>query len=204
VKKLATSAAARKAIERHEERGKRFEFLKERLARVDVEEVWAELEDGLTLGDGRKNPEKVARALDECDGALRRAGMILQAAIEELEEFDLHYRAAFSEWEAHARETLERAKREKRWSGMVTNDQVENWIARNIADYRRWKEARRSLERNRNLAKQMFAAWESRAASLRKQADVAISRRGVDPNLLDRRGKRRRRDEDEGENDAPE
>jgi hypothetical protein len=203
VKKLATSPAARKAIERHEERAKRFEFLKERLARVDIEEVWAGLEDGLTLGDGRRNPEKVARALDECDGALRRAGMILQAAIEELEEFDLHYRAAYSEWEAHARATLERAKREKRFSGMVTNDQVENWVARNIADYRRWKEARRALERNRNLAKQMFAAWESRAASLRKQADIAISRRGVDPNMLDRRGKRRRRSE-EGDEDGTE
>jgi hypothetical protein len=198
---LATSAAARKAIERHEERGKRFAFLKERLGRVDIEGVWDELESGITLGDGRKNPEKVAKALDECEGNLRRSGMILQAAIEELEEYDIHYRAAYAEWEAHARETLERAKRDKRWSGMVTNDQVENWIAKNIADYRRWKEARRALERNRNLAKQMFDAWQSRPASLRKQADMTISRRGADASMLDRRGRRRRREEgdDDGE-----
>lgn len=200
-KQLATSLGARKAIERHEDRGKRFGFLKERLARIDIDEMWTDLEEGLTLGDGRKNPEKVARALDQCDANLRRAGMILQAAIEELEEFDVHYRAAYSEWDAHARETLERAKKEKRFSGMITNDQVENWVARNIADYRRWKAARRTLDRSRNLSKQMFSAWESRAASLRKQADIAISRRGVDPNMLDRRGRRRR---GEGENDGEE
>lgn len=195
MKKLATSTDARKAIERHEARGRRFSFLKERLARIDVEEVWARLEEGIVLGDGRKNPERVVRALDESEGNLRSAGMILQVAIEELDEFDLHFRSAYAEWERHARETLELRKKEKRHSGVVTNDLVENWIARNVDDYRRWKKARRDLERNRTLAKQMFAAWESRSASLRKQLDYHMSRRGADPNMLDRR--RRRRDEGE-------
>jgi hypothetical protein len=192
VKKLATSEPSRAAIERHEDRGKRFGFLKERLARIDVEGVWTELEEGLVLGDGRRSPERIARALDECDGNLRRAGMILQAAIEELDEFDLHYRVAHSEWEAHARETLERRKKEKRHSGVVTKDLVDDWIARHIEDYRRWRKARRSLDRSKSLAKQMFAAWESRSASLRKQADLNMSRRGIDPKLLDRRDRRRR------------
>lgn len=201
MKKLATSKGATQAIERHEGRGKRFAFLKERLARVNIDEVWADLEDSLTLGDGRRNPEKVARALDECDHNLRRAGMILQAAIEELDEFDVHYRAAYAEWEAHAREHLEKRKKDKRHSGMVTNDLVENWIARHVDDYQRWKKARRSLSRSKTLSKQMFAAWESRSASLRKQADLNMSRRGVDPKMLDRRDRRRR---GEGEPDGEE
>jgi hypothetical protein len=201
VKKLATSRGARDAIERHEARGARFGFLKERLSRINLEEYWGALEDGLSLGDGRKNPEKVARALDECDSNLRRAGMVLQAAIEELDEFDIHYRAAYAEWEAHARETLENRKKDKRHSGMVTNDLVENWIARYVDDYRRWKKARRSLARSKTLSKQMFAAWESRSASLRKQADLIMSRRGVDPKALDRRPRRRR---GEGESDGQE
>jgi hypothetical protein len=196
-KRLASSKDATRAIERHEERGERFGFMRERLARVDVEGVWAELEAGLTLGDGRSDPERLSRALDAVDANVRRAGMLAQVATEELDEFDVHFKAARSEWEAHARENLELRKREKRHSGVVTNEVVENWVARNVADYRRWRDARRALERSRNLAKQMADAWTSRAASLRKQVDFVMSRRGVDPNLLDRR--KRRRGENDGE-----
>lgn len=199
MKKLATSKDSNDTIARHEKRGKRFGFIKERLALVDVEGVWSDLETELTLGDGRSNPEKVGRALDRVDANVRQAGMIAQAAIEELDEFEVHFKAAYSEWEAHARETLERRKKEKRHSGVVTNDLVENWIARNIADYRRWRDARRALTRNKNLTKQMADVWQSRAASVRKQADMTMSRRGVDPNMLDRRPKRRG-----GENDGEE
>ena len=198
-KQLATSRDATKAIERHEDRGKRFGFLKERLARVDVEGIWSDLETELTLGDGRSNSEKVNRALDEVDSNCRKAGMLAQVATEELDEFELHYRAAFSEWDAHAREHLELRKKEKRHSGVVTAEIVENWIARNVADYRRWRDARRALARSKNLAKQMADAWQSRAASVRKQVDLIMSRRGVDPNMLDRRGKRRRGGDDDSE-----
>jgi hypothetical protein len=198
MKKLASSRESTRAIERHEKRGKRFGFAAERLKRLDVEGVWSELEDGLTLGDGRKNPERLARALDEVDRNVRRAGMIYQVAVEELDEFDIHYKAVYSEWEAHAREHLELRKKEKRHSGIVTNDLVENWIARHVADFRRWRDARRSLERNKTLTKTMLSAWESRAASLRKQADLAMSRRGVDPNMLDRRPRRRGGDDEDG------
>jgi hypothetical protein len=194
-KQLATSRDATRAIERHEKRGERFGFLKERLARIDVEGIWSELESNLTLGDGRSNPEKVGRALDDVDGYVRKAGMLAVAATEELDEFEVHFRAAYSEWEAHAREHLELRKREKRHSGIITADLVENWIARHVADYRRWKDARRALERSKTLSKQMADAWTSRAASVRKQADLVMNRRGVDPNMLDRR-KRRRGDED--------
>lgn len=200
MRKLATSRDATRAIERHEVRGRRFGFMKERLARVDVEEVWAELEAGLTLGDGRVSAEKVGRALDRVDLLTRRAGMLAQAAVEELDEFNLHYRAAYSEWESHARENLEKRKKDKRHSGIVTNDLVENWISRHVADYRRWRDARRALERNRNLTKQMLEAWQSRAASVRKQADMVMSRRGVDPKMLDRRS-RRRGEEDDDDNE---
>ena len=122
MKQLATSRDASKAIERHESRGRRFDFIRERLAKVDVEGIWHELEVELTLGDGRSSPEKVGRALDRVDANVRKAGMIAQAAVEELDEFDVHFKAAYSEWEAHARETLERRKKEKRHSGVVTND----------------------------------------------------------------------------------
>ncbi len=196
-KRLASSRDATRAIERHEGRAERFGFLRERLARVDVEGIWAELEGGLTLGDGKSDPERLSRALDAVDANVRRAGMLAQVATEELDEFDVHFKAAYSEWEATAREGLELRKKEKRHSGVVTNDLVENWIARNFADYRRWRDARRALERSKNLAKHMADAWVSRAASLRKQVDFAMSRRGVDPNLLDRR--KRRRGEDDAE-----
>lgn len=198
-KKLATSGDATRAIERHERRGDRFGFLKERLARVDVKGIWHELEKELTLGDGRKNPERVERALDDVDSNTRKAGMMAQAASEELEEFETHFRAAYSEWEAHAREHLELRKKEKRHSGVITADLVENWIARHVADYRRWKDARRALERSKAMAKQMTDAWQSRAASLRKLADLSMSRRGVDPNMLDRRKRRREGEEDDGQ-----
>jgi len=183
-KKLSTGAA----LAEHARRGQRFEFLRQRLARVNIEEVWQKLEEGLTLGTGRANPEKILRSLDEAEANLRRAGMILQVAIEEYDEFTLHWRAAYSEWSRHARDALEKDKREKRMSGQVTMDLIENWVAENIPEYGNWRKARRDLDRNKTLAKQMFAAWESRSASLRKQADLVEKRRGVSTDMLARRG----------------
>jgi len=190
VKKL-TSAAT---LEEHEERGRRFEFLGQRLLNVDVEGVWGKLEEDLTLGDGRANPDRILRALDEAEHNLRRAGMILQCAIEEEDIFNVHWRAAYSEWAVVAREALERAKKDGRHSGQITQDMVEDWVAAHIPDYGRWRTQRRSLERNKNMSKHLFAAWESRAASIRKQSDLVERRRGVDPNMLSRRERKERED----------
>lgn len=176
------------ALDEHNKRGERFAFLRQRLRNVDIEGVWEKLEKDLTLGDGRSSPEKILRALDEAESNLRRAGMLLQVAIEELDEFDIHWRAAYSEWSRSARDALEKDKKEKRMSGQVTTDLIENWVAAHIPDYRKWRESRRTLERNKNMSKQMHAAWESRSASLRKQADLVERRRGVSPDMLPRRG----------------
>lgn len=191
IKKLSSRAA----IEKHEQRGARFEFLAVRLSKIVIEDVWDRLEVGLTIGEDRINSDRISRALDEAEKNLRSAGMVLQCAIEEAEQFDLHYRAAYSEWAFQARTALEISKRDKKFSGQVTQEMVENWVAATIPEYARWRDRARALERNKNLCKHMFAAWESRGATLRKMADIIERRRGVDPNLLDRRDKRRREDD---------
>lgn len=183
VRKLSSSAA----LEEHVKRSARFDFLDQRLRNVDVEQVWASLESGLTLGEHRGRPEHVLKSIDEGENNLRRAGMILQVAIEELDEFEVHWRAAYSEWSIVAREALERAKKDGRHSGQITQEMVENWVAENLPDYTRWRDAQRSLERNKRLAEHMFKAWESRSASLRKQADLVERRRGYDPTISPRR-----------------
>jgi len=183
-KKLTSSAA----LDEHKKRGERFAFLNQRLRNVNIEQVWEKLEGDLSLGDGRASAERILRALDEGEANLRRSGMLLQVAIEELDEFEIHWRAAFAEWSQHARDALERDKREKRMSGQITTDLIENWIAAHVNDYREWRRARRELERDRNMCKQMHAAWESRSASLRKQADLVERRRGISPDMLPRRG----------------
>jgi hypothetical protein len=190
VKKLRSAAS----LDAHGKRATRCDFLRDRLRNVDVEEVWAHLEKSLTIGDGRTKAEVIHRALDEVDSNLRRAGMLLQVATEDLEEFELDYRAAYSEWARDAREALEKAKKEGRQSGQVTQEMVENWVAAHIPEYKRWAKARIDHERAKNLMKHMFEAWESRAASLRKQADLVMTRRGVDPNMLPRRGQKETRD----------
>lgn len=175
------------SLDAHATRGARCGFLKDRLRNVNVEEVWERLEKGLTIGDGRTNPDLIHRALDEVDANLRRAGMLLQVATEDLDEFELDWRVAYTEWSAQARESLEKAKKDGRQSGQVTQEMVENWVAAHIPEYRRWAKARIDLERSKTLMKHMFEAWESRAASLRKQTDLVMARRGVDPNMLPRR-----------------
>lgn len=183
MKKLSSDAA----LEEHRRRGERFEFLGRRLRDLDVEGVWRTLEEGLTLGDGRVNPDRICRALDEAEANLRRAGMLQQTALEEFDVFEIHFRAAYSEWSWTARESLERAKRGKKLSGHVTMEMVEDWVSAHVPDYTRWREQRRALERNRNLSKQLHEAWQSRGASLRKQADLVLARRGIDPNMIPRR-----------------
>lgn len=184
VKRLSSKTALRE----HGRREKRFEFIARRLRNVNIEEVWRKLEDDLTLGDGRESYDRILRGLDEAEANLRRAGMLLQVAIEELDEFDVHWREAYFGWSKRARTKLEEDKREKRASGQVTLDAIENWVAANVTEYREWRSTRRGLERNKNLCKQMFSAWESRSATLRKQADLVERRRGISTELLPRRG----------------
>ena len=182
VKKLSAQAA----LAEHGRRGERWEFLGRRLENVKVEDVWDALERDLTLGDARGGLESVLRALDRSEANLRRAGMLYQCALEELDAFEIHHRAAYSEMSFVAREALEMAKKSKRLSGVTTVEQVEDWVAAHVPAYRDWRKRRRFYERNKNLAKQLYEAWQSRGASLRKQADLALARAGVDPNLLNR------------------
>lgn len=185
IRKLASSTA----LQEHKRRGERFDFIRDRLAGVDILAVWEKLESELTIGAGRKNPEQVGRALDACESNLRRAGMIEEVARQELDEFDIHWKVAFSEWEWHAREALELAKKKKSFTGVTTGEMVERWIAAHIQDYSEWRTAKRDLERNRNMAKIMVSAWESRRATLRRLADLLEPRRGVDTSMLPRTGR---------------
>lgn len=184
------SLTSRAVLQEHEVRTDRFRVLGRRLESIDVEEVWGHLERELTLGDGRANLDVVHRALDSAETNLRRAGMLAQIAAEQLDVFEMHWRAAFSEWAWTARQALEQAKKDKRITGQVTQEQVENWVAAHVPEYRTWRERRREMERHKALTKQMHEAWQSRGASLRKQVDLVLAKRGLDPNLLPRRGKK--------------
>jgi len=186
IKKLSSDAV----LDEHALKAERFKFLRKRLGELDVEEVWSHLERELTLGEARLNLDVLHRSLDLAEANLRRAGMLHQMAVEQADLFEMHWRAAYSGWSADAREELEFAKKDKRVSGQVTVDQVENWIAANIPAYREWRQRKRDLDRDKALTKQMHEAWQSRGASLRKQADLVMARRGLDPSLMPRRGKK--------------
>lgn len=183
-RKIATTSAN---LKEHTERGKRFGFLKRRLDSVDIPELWKSLEQDLSIGRDRRDVEVLGRGLDIAESNLRKAGMLHRVAVEELEEFEVDWRRVYGEWEMIARSALEAAKKAKRLSGMTTAEMVENWIAKNVSDYGRWKTAFRELKRSVVLSKDMFKAWENRAATLRKMADLVEPRRGVDPGMLSRR-----------------
>lgn len=190
IKKRLKSNASEEALKVHNERSHRFEFVRQRLQNVDIEDVWNHLEKNLLIDVGRNNIDKIATQLSEAENNLRRAGMIYQVTIEELEEFKVHYRAAYSEWSRKARMSLELDKKEKRASGMITTDMIENFVAENILAYGKWKAALRDLERNKTLAKQMYEAWESRIPTLRKLSDLVEKRKGISTDMLERRNKR--------------
>lgn len=154
---------------------------------MNVQATWNTLVKGLQLGDGRQSPERIIRALDTVETNTRRAGTIYQAAMEELEEFDLHFSAVSSKWNQQARDQLEKLKADKRYSGQVTKDAIEGWVAANVPAYTEWRRQRRDHERARNQAKHLYEAWTSRSATLRKMADIVEKRRGIDPNMLNRR-----------------
>ncbi len=183
MKKLASNSKSTVALKEHRTRGERFAFHKRRLANVNVEELWVTLELGLRVGAGRKNLEKINAALDDVEHNLRRAGTMFQIAVDECEEFDLDYEAAYSEWERRARESLSKEK----LKGQVTSDMIRHWISANVAAYREWQVQRQNLRRAKALSESMKRAWESRAATLRKMADTVAQRRGVDPDQLPRR-----------------
>lgn len=140
----------------------------------------------LTLGDQRVNRERIARALDEVEANTRRAGMLHQVAVEECENFDMHFAAVYSDWADSARDALEEKRKRKQFSGQVTKDAIESWVVRYVKEYIEWRSVKTDLDRAKNITKQMQDAWQSRAATLRKLADIVERRPGIDPNMLPR------------------
>ena len=170
----------------HVRRSARFGFLKMRLANMDVEDIWAKLDDQISLGAGRKDADKIGAALDKVDKNLRHAGMLYQVAIDEYDEFMIDFRAAYSEWEVRAKKGLT----DKTVKGQVTTDSIKNWIAAHISDFKKWEKVRIGLARTKHLTDNMKKAWESRCASLRKLADGVQQRRvGIETDNLPRRSR---------------
>lgn len=163
-------------------------FLSERLQGVDIEGLYDRLSKDLQVGDDRANAEKIYRALDVVEDNMRSASILYQVALEELYDFEVAWRETQGEWETDARTHLEEAKKAKRFSGVVTKDMVEGWIASHVKGYKEWCAAKKDFERAKNLMRSLFDAWQSRSATLRKMADVVERRRGVDPNILANRG----------------
>lgn len=177
------------ALDIHKEKIKKYNFLKSKLDNIDLEEVWEHLEESLILGKKRKNIDHVADSLDSAEDNLRRAGMILQVAREELNQFKIHFRISYGKWALEARQELGKLKNKKIISGQITQDMVEDWVAINKEDYKEWKTHLMELERNKNLAKDMRISWESRTASLRRQSDIVEKRYGISIDMLEKRNK---------------
>lgn len=182
-------------MDKHEDSLRRFDgrrarigFLSERLEGVDIEKLYDRLSRQLQVGDDRINAEKIYRAMDVVEDNVRSASILYQISIEELYDFDVAWRETQSEWETDARHHLENDKKAKRFSGVVTKDMVEGWIACHVRAYGEWCGARKDFERSRNLMKSLYDAWQSRAATLRKMADVVEKRKGIDPNFIANRG----------------
>lgn len=188
MKKLKKKLSSKEVIDIHKERN-RFKYFKQRLRNVNIEETWDYLEKSLTLGDKRKSIDYINTSIDNSENNLRRAGMILQIAREELDQFKIHYRIAYGQWALEARQELGKLKNSKVISGQITQDMVEDWVAINKKEYQEWKIHFMELERNKNLTKQMFNAWESKTASLRKQAEIVEKRYGISQEYLEKRNR---------------
>lgn len=160
--------------------------MRERLSGVDVEKVWKKLAADLTVGEKRTSPSKLSAALDNVEQNMRRAGMLHQVAVEELAEFEMHMQGEYARWSDDAREQLEERRKRKQFSGQVTKDAIESWVILNVKEYREWRDTKADLGRAVNLTDQMLDAWKSRAATLRKMADLVERRPQVDPNMLSR------------------
>lgn len=160
------------------EKSARYSFLKKELDDLDIKGEYQRLKKTLTLGTKKMNFEALASAIDFAAENARSAAMLWLSARELRERYeDNDYAITYAELVNEATIELEKAKRNGKASGQISEAKIRNWIIKNKEEtYEEITETLRSLKRNEMILAILKDQCESRKSLLQSQGKMAERR----------------------------
>jgi hypothetical protein len=147
-----------------------FGFLVKELNNMDIQDEYEFLKTKLKLGSKRLDVDTLSEAIDDSPELSFTASRLSSLAKEKFTKFeDMTFRLRFAELSEEAIEILEEQKRQKKFSGQVTKEKIENWIILNKPEYLDLLQEYRELKAAVEVFGSLAIQFESKKSLLQTQ-----------------------------------
>lgn len=147
-----------------------FGFLVKELNGMDIQDEYEFLKTKLKLGSKRLDVDTLSEAIDDSPELSFTASRLSSLAKEKFTKFeDMTFRLRFAELSEEAIEILEEQKRQKKFSGQVTKEKIENWIILNKPEYQDLLQEYRELKAAVEVFGSLAIQFESKKSLLQTQ-----------------------------------
>lgn len=145
-------------------------FLVKELNELDIQKEYEFLKTKIKLGDKRLDVDALSEAIDEAPELAFTAARLAALARENLAKFeDMTLKLKYAELAEEATEELERLKREKKISGQITKEKIENWVILNKPEYHDLLQEYRELKAAVEVFASLATQFESKKSLLQTQ-----------------------------------
>lgn len=180
---MATQKFIKNVKDKNEEKIEKkntFSFIISDLNSLNIERDYNTLKSKISLGKERLNLDVLSEAIDLAPEWAFKASQIYLYAKEKLSKFeDLTFKIKYAELSDEATQSLEKLKRDKKLSGQVTKEKIENWIILNKKEYADLLDEKRELEITTELFKSLSNQFESKKSLLQTQGRLYEKKRFV-------------------------
>lgn len=147
-----------------------FGFLVKELNNMDIQAEYEFLKSKIKLGDKRLDVDTLSEAIDDAPELSFTAARLSSLAKEKFSKFeDMTFRMKYAELSEEAVEELEGLKRDKKLSGQVTKEKIENWIILNRPEYHDLLQEYRELKAAVDVFGSLAIQFESKKSLLQTQ-----------------------------------
>lgn len=147
-----------------------FGFLVKELNDMDIQNKYQFLKTKIKLGDKRLDVDTLSEAIDEAPELSFTAARLAAMAKENLSKFeDMTLKLKYAELAEEANEDLEEQKKDKKISGQITKEKVENWILLHKPEYHELLQEYRELKAAVEVFGSLATQFESRKSLLQTQ-----------------------------------
>lgn len=145
-------------------------FLINELHDMNIERDYKVLKSKISLGKDRLDVDVLSEAIDLAPEWAFTASQLYLFAKERLSKFeDLTFKMKYAELADEATIALEKMKRDKKFTGQITKEKIENWILLNKKEYQDLLKEKRELEIATELFKSLSNQFESKKTLLQTQ-----------------------------------
>ena len=158
----------------------RYSILNEELDSLPIREAYPKLKAKLQMDLKRVGDNQIRELIFQVSEDRRMAGYIYAVSRDDLRRLEDAFEVEFGGWITQARKAIAKLKKNKEWEGGVNKEDVHAWIARNVPEWRIWREKIREATRIKKAAAVFYEAYRDRGSLLQTFAKLVEKRRGID------------------------